>query len=469
MTTTAVNRRTFIKDLAAATAGLSISPAVAHGTEKRKERRRTNLLLVLADQWRFSAFGHGSDPLVRTPHFDRLAEQGARWTRAYAANPLCTPNRSAITTGRFPHQTSMITNSLMLPPAERCISHVFGEAGYATHYIGKWHMDGQAKPGFVPPGWRRRGFGTFEGFNRGHFYYKTPTFTSEGERMNVKGYEPTLQTDLAIQFMKRNKDRPFFCYLSWGPPHMPYKPPKRFDRFKRDGLEWRPNVPAGQRKHKKTTRELAGYYGLCESLDHELGRLLRALDELRLADNTLVVFTSDHGDMHGSHGKRYKGHPEEESLHIPLLMRCPARIKAGQTPPTLVSSIDLMPTLLSVCGLETPSTCTGRDLSAAVLGERAPAVQSIYAEGRMHGDGAWRAIVTPRNKLAVNTAGKVTHLFDLAKDPYEMKNLADEKAQAKLRTDLLAKLHRWAKDTGDPFPEVPTRAKVMYAGPTASY
>jgi len=462
MTIRSVNRRTFIKGAAGATAGLALSPAdVLRGAETQK-RRPTNLLFVLADQWRFSAFGHGTDPMVRTPHFDRLVSQGARWTRAYAANPLCSPNRSAIITGRFPHQTGMIRNSIMLPPRERCIGHVLAEAGYTTHYIGKWHMDGEDKPGFVPAGWRRRGLAGFEGFNRGHFYYKSPTFSSDGRPMRPKGYEPTFQTDLAIEFMKQNRQRPFFCYLSWGPPHMPYNPPASHKRYDPDKLAWRPNVPPAMQRDKKTRKHLAGYYGLCESLDHEMGRLLAALDELKIADNTLVVFTSDHGDMHGSHGKRYKGHPEEESLHIPLFMRLPDRIQAGQTPDTLISSIDLMPTMLSICGLESPGTCTGRNLSTAVLGGPAPTVESVYAEGRMQLDRAWRAIVTPRHKLAVDIAGQVTHLFDLAKDPYEMKNLADERAHVALKEALLAQLRRWAKETGDPFPKTPTAAKAMY-------
>ena len=457
-----IDRRSFMRQAGSAAVAASLLGLTESQAEAAKKRRTPNLLFILADQWRFSAFGHGSDPMVRTPNFDRLASEGALWQRAYAANPVCSPNRASVITGRFPHQTGMIKNSLMLPPTERCIGHVFGEAGYATHYIGKWHMDGEDKPGYVPPGWRRRGFETFVGFNRGHSYTKSPTFSSTGEPMKPRGYEPTFQTDQAIEFMKCSKDRPFFCYLSWGPPHMPYRPPKRFDRFSPDDLEWRGNVPPQSRQDRKIRRQLAGYYGLCESLDHELGRVLAALAEMGLADNTLVAFTSDHGDMHGSHGKQYKGHPEEESLHVPLFMRLPRAIKAGQKPETLVSTVDLMPTLVSFCGLKVPSTCTGRDLSALVVGGRAPAVESVYAGGRMQLDRAWRAVVTPQHKLAVNATGQVTHLFDLQADPYEMKNLAEERAHAALRKDLMTKLQRWARETGDTFPKTPVQAKVMY-------
>ncbi|MGH7202731.1 MAG: sulfatase-like hydrolase/transferase [Planctomycetaceae bacterium] len=131
-----------------------------------------------------SAFGHGGDPVIETPHFDRFAKQGARFTRAYAANPVCTPNRSCLLTGRYAHQHGMIQNNLMLPPGERCLAESFRAAGYATEYIGKWHIDGEDKPGYVPRGWRRRGFETFKGFNRGHWYPTGARYFTDGGRQS---------------------------------------------------------------------------------------------------------------------------------------------------------------------------------------------------------------------------------------------------------------------------------------------
>jgi len=459
-----VTRRTFLKSAAAGAAMTTLAPAGRLAADSPDER--PNVLIVLADQWRFSAFGYASDPLARTPTFDRFAAGGVHWTRAYAANPLCTPNRSALITGRFPHQTGMTRNDLMLPPAESCLARPFAEAGYATHYIGKWHMDGPAKPGYVPKGWRRRGFGTFIGFNRGHSYYRTPTFNDDGTPLRRPGYEPTVQTDLAIAFLKAHRAQPFLCFLSWGPPHMPYRPPKAFNTYPANRLEWRPNVPKAERKKAGTRRDLAGYYGLCTSLDHEFDRLLKALDDLGLAGKTLVVFTSDHGDMHGSHGLHYKQHPQEESLHVPLLMRVPGDGKGGRTIDVPTSTIDLMPTLLGHCGLTVPAACTGRDLSAA-LGGRAPESRSIYAEGRMGGPAAWRAVVREQHKLVINRSGAATRLFDLEHDPYEMIDLAGQPKHAALEKDLLADLHRWAKRTGDPFPEPPRRAAARYPDPPA--
>ncbi|MBL7153838.1 MAG: sulfatase-like hydrolase/transferase [Phycisphaerae bacterium] len=455
-----MDRREFLKKSAAVGAGGFVLSNRA--LEVGIKARRPNVLFVLADQWRYCSAGHANHPdtLVQTPNLDKLAEQGVRWSRCYSAHPLCTPNRAAIITGRFPHETGMIGNSLMLPPSERCIADVFGEAGYRTHYIGKWHMDGEAKPGFVPQNWRRRGFQTFVGFNRGHFYYDSPTFSDDGVRMSATGeytpgqYEPTFQTDLAIDFIKQNKDRPFFCFLSWGPPHTPYNPPEGFDMYNSEDVVFRPNVVGGNRS------SLANYFGLCTSLDHEFGRLMQTLKQLRLDDNTLIVFTSDHGDGHQSHGIAHKNEPEEESCHVPLIMRLPGRFKAGREAENLISSIDLMPTILSICSLQVPRTCTGKDKSAALLGQEA-ADESIYAEKA----GDWRAVLMGAHKFVVESVDGVqtaTKLFDLANDPYEMSNLVGLAQHGDLQARLLAELNAWKEKTDDPFPATPAKAKIMY-------
>jgi arylsulfatase A-like enzyme len=475
-----MNRRTFLAGTAAA--GLAWGAA--------GEQRRTNLLFVLADSWRSTAFTGLGDPLVSTPNFTRLAEQGARWNRMYASQPVCTPNRSCILTGRLAHQHGMTHNNVMLPPSERCFPEAFSQAGYATHYIGKWHMDGSDRPGFVPPGWRRRGLQTFEGFNSGHYY---PTgaqyFTDDGKLLRPAIYEPTYQTDLAIAFMKRNRARPFCCYLSWGPPHAPYRTIEEWDRYDPAKLEWRRNVPRESQNDAKLRRSLAGYYGSCSALDHELGRLLKAVDDEGLAASTLVVFTSDHGGMLGSHGLMNKSKPEDESLHIPLYMRMPGRIRAKQVVEILAGSTDLAPTILSLCGLKALPTAAGRDLSAAVLGGPAPAVDSVYSQGMMRGgsrarkaeedgEGAgaggvtggreWRCLVTQTHKLAVTCDGKVVGLFDLEKDPFEMKNLSNERSVAALQTNLIERLKRWGKETRDPFPKPSQPAERMYSDEEAA-
>ncbi len=474
-----VDRRDFLKGASAAAAGLAL-PGLLSGGPDKKSSRPPNVLILFADQWRFSAFGAGSDPLVRTPNLDRLAREGALCRRTYSAYPLCTPNRSALMTSRYPHQTGMIRNNLMLPPSEKGFAEIFRDAGYSTLYIGKWHIDGPAKPGFVPKGWRRRGFEKFLGFNRGHSYYRSPTFSDDGVPLRPKGFEPTFQTDLALEFMKKNRKRPFLCFLSWGPPHMPYDPPRGFRRFFRmKNLEFRPNVPEEARKSPRIRRMLAGYYGLCEALDREAGRVLSALKELGLEKNTIVLFTSDHGDMLGSHGLLYKNHPQEESLHVPLFVRAPGTIPAGLQVEDLVSTIDIAPTLLGLCGLDPLPRAEGLDLSGRLKGKKGPSREYVYAEGRVasgpgraaggrrkrgkrNGGKQWRALVRGEHKLVLGPGGEVEALYDLSKDPFETKNLAGEKSAAALEKDLLALARKAAKETGDPFPSPVRPARPRY-------
>ena len=486
-----LSRRSFLQQTSAAAATAPVlSNLQSHVSAADQKQTPPNVLFVLADQWRFSAFGHSTDEVVRTPHIDQLAEEGVNFERAYAANPVCTPNRTCLLTGRHSHQHGMFANNLMLPPEEICWPELFEKAGYATHYVGKWHMDGPAKPGFVPRGWRRRGFQTFEGFNRGHVYHKHWGFDNEGNPLEKSVdplpnpyYEPILQTDLALDFMEKNKDNPFCCYLSWGPPHTPFNPPKKFERYSPDEIKHRPNVP--QAHLNRATKDLVGYYGLCESLDHQMGRLMTYLKDSGLATNTLVIFSSDHGELAGSHGKYRKSEPEDESLHVPLIMRMPGKLAAGQKSQALFNSIDVMPTMLSLCGLEDPGTCTGRDLSAIATGQSNDMPESIYCEGKLNSSqpdpknanrqqknapaNTWRTVVTNRHKLIVRSDwDNVEGLYDLHNDPFEMNNLSGDPNHRETQADLIDELRRWAKETGDTFPLQPKIAKAKYTDEEAA-
>lgn len=319
-------------------------------------------------------------------------------------------------------------------------------------------MDGGGKgfpAGFVEPGWPRRGFTTFEGFNRGHnyWYHNSYMITDDGQDMKTLGlypdntYEPTFQTDLAIQFIKQNKNHPFFCMLSWGPPHTPYG--AHPDEFTYDpaAIEVRPNVPADQVSNAKNS--LNDYYAHCTAMDVEVGKLMDMLKTEGLADNTLIVFTADHGDMHRSHSLTYKSKPEEEASHIPLLMCLPDRIEPGQVITNSVNTIDIMPTVLSLCGLNVPDTCTGKDKSLLLLGKTMPE-ESIYAEYQS----AWRMVVKNQFKLIIrNVSGaeSITELFDLNNDPYELTNLLNNPAYALIQSELTAEYAAWKTKTNDTF------------------
>ena len=438
---------------------------------------KPNILIIFTDQWRAQALGCNGDQNARTPNLDRLASGGANFQRCYATNPVCSPAKAAFQTGRCPHQTGVINNSIYLPETRDSLAHCFSRAGYATGYIGKWHLDGTPKPGFVKPG-RRQGYQFFEGFNRGHWYYQSKKlagaryFTDDGKLVKPAEFESIYQTDLAIGYMKRKKEKPFLLFLSYGTPHSPYVPPAPFDHYKPKDLKWRPNV--SEKIRQRYAKGLCGYYGLIEMLDHEVGRLVKFMKGAGLFDNTIIFFTSDHGDSHGSHGLQHKGHPEEESTGIPLLLHGPG-VKKGLVSQVLASQIDFAPTLLSMAGIPVPESMAGRDLSTTVGGGKQD-VPWVYLQGKMDRVGvrpaadtrnaggrvvsaAWRTLVTQRYKLAVDSRMEVRLLVDLEKDPYELKNLAAEPSLAKVRGELLAKLKEVGRSTGDPFPKQLSRVK----------
>jgi arylsulfatase A-like enzyme len=432
-----LTRRQFISS-----AAVALPPAQA---------RKPNLLFVIADQWRAQTLPSAGDLDLKAPNLARLTAQGVSFSRTYTSNPVCTPSRAAMLTGKFPHAVKMPHNDLQLPLDEVCIAGQLKKFGYSTGYIGKWHIDGEERPGFVPPGPRRRGFDYWAAFNRGHFYYNSTYFRDTPEPIKKDGFEPDYQTDLAIDFIRQNKAKPFCLYLSWGPPHTPRKAPESVKGlYDPKRFHLRENIPAGY--EAKARDGYTGYYGLCSALDRDMGRLLATLDENGLADDTIVLFTADHGDMLGSHGLEFKGVPYEESARIPFLMRYPRALKGGSTNDMLVSNVDYMPTLLSLCGAQIPDGVQGRDLSQPILTGEGKRPEAIYCEGKLGQADEWRMLVRGYDKLVVNTKFEPTHFYNLAEDPYEMKNLATDKGQLRRLDELTAVLKSWMRRTGDRVP-----------------
>ncbi|MFN0106495.1 MAG: sulfatase, partial [Bryobacteraceae bacterium] len=415
-------------------------------------------LFILCDQWRRQTMPPGDKDLI-APHLARLTGEAVEFTRAYVANPVCTPSRAALQTGRYPHSVSMPWNNRLLPVTERCMAEAFAAAGYKTGYIGKWHLDGDGKPGFVPPGPRRRGYQYWAAFNRGHLYFNSIYFRDEDKPISMEGFEPDYQTDLAIDFIRQNQASPFFLFLSFGPPHTPRRPPARHAAtYKPASFQVRDNVPGSYEAEAR--KGMAGYYGLCTALDENVGRLLETLDKLRLAEDTIVVFSADHGDMLGSQGLEYKGVWYEESAGVPLLIRWPRRLTAGTKQDWLFNNIDIAPTLRGLCGLPPMEAAQGEDRSALVLAAgRGERPESVYVQGRLGAAGEWRMVIRGWDKLVVDRELKVTHLYNLAQDPLEKDNLAGDRGTIRRQEELLALMRRWILWTGDRVP-YPGRAPV---------
>ena len=435
-----MRRRDFLKT-AGTFGGLGVAASAAERTPK--------VVFILADQWRAQALPTAGNKDVRAPNLERLAREGMQFNRAYAADPLCTPSRAALATGRFPHACGVPRDDIQLPLHWPTLSGQLKDAGYRTAYIGEWRLDGNETPGYVPPGPRRRGFDYWAAFNRANRFFDSVYFRERPEPIRAAGFAPDYQTQLAGEFMEQNRQYPFLLFLSWGPPRPPRNPPAGTAQlYAPDRIQLRANVPS--EIEARVRNEYADYYAMCTALDENLGRILNLLDRSDLAGDTIVVFTSDHGDMLGSHGLEDKSAPYEEAARIPLLIRYPRLLKPGtQRDDLLVSNVDLMPTLLALCGAAIPDSMQGKDLSAAIVKAEGGGRESIFAEGKLGSADEWRMVVRGLDKLVVDGRLEVTHLYNLGQDPLEMENLAREPSQELKRDELKALLKEWMRRTED--------------------
>lgn len=415
---------------------------------------RPNILFIMPDQLRAQSVGCYGNPEVRTPHIDRMASEALLFEHAFANTPVCCPARANILTGRYAHKNGMMANDLRLRESEVTIAEVLREAGYRTGFVGKWHLDGGPRmPGFVPPGPRRQGFEFWAANECSHNHFHNQYFRDTPAPLPVRGFEPEGWTDLGIEFLEATKKdrRPFFLTIQTGPPHDPYKAPEQYRKLYNPArLTMRPNWR--QAPGLPGPNEIAEYYGMITAIDDQVGRILAALDKLGLAGDTIVLFSSDHGDMLGSQGMRLKRKPWEESIRVPCILRYPSRVRPRRIRDFL-THVDFAPTLLGLCGVKPPATMQGTDLSTLVLGGRQAAPDSAFFQifGPYDGDGTtqgWRGIRTARYMYA-RYESKPWVLYDLESDPYELKNLAGEPGAARLREQLDRQLSQWMRRTGD--------------------
>ena len=410
---------------------------------------RPNLLFVFADQMRAQSCGFMGNEQVRTPNMDRMAAQGVVFENAVSSCPVCTPYRGSLLTGRYPLACRTAMNDVRLPVDELCIAEVLGEEGYATGYIGKWHLDGPYRGGFTPPGPRRQGFDFWAANECTHAYMDTHYYRDEPEPIFIDGYEADGFTEIAIEFIEERADDPFCLFLSWAPPHNPYhEMPAEYDVYAPAALELPPNTAEFARE------DIAGYYGHITALDRNLGRLLGTLEQHGIAEDTIVVFTSDHGDMLGAHGLQRKQKPWDESIMVPWVMQWPGGLPAGMRTDTLINVPDVMPTLLSLMGVEIPDTVQGYDLSGAARGEGGIEPTSAYIAnpmpfpGDQHEGGPWRGVRTKTHTYVEDESGPWL-LYDNVADPYQQENLIDTHGLGGVRAELHAELVAWMAEIGD--------------------
>ena len=362
MASPATNRREFLKT-AAGVAGATL--AGCSGTE----RPRPNILVLMPDQFRGTDLGVVGNPDVSTPNMDKLASEGALLENTVANCPVCCPARGTLLTGRFAHAHGVAVNDAPLPNSEVTIAEILKEQGYRTGFAGKWHLEGGKRlPGYVPPGPRRQGFDFWAANICSHDYWNMHFFRDDPRPVPIPEYSAGTFTDEAIEFVSQDPETPFCCYLQWGPPHNPYvAPPGYMNLYDPDALQMRENwvekTPMGSRE------DIAGYYAAITFIDDEVGRLMTTIEENGQADNTIVLLTSDHGDMLGSQGTRLKRKPWQESIGVPGVLRYPGVVEAGETFSFPFSHVDMVPTLLGLAGGKPLRKMHGRDLSPLLMGQ----------------------------------------------------------------------------------------------------
>ena len=469
-----LERRAFLRAAGAALAGARSIPG--------QRPRRPNVLFVLADEWRAQATGYNGDVNVRTPALDRLETQSVHFENAVSGCAVCCPYRASLMTGQYPLTHGVFINDVELRPKGPTLGDSFARAGYRTGYIGKWHIYGSPdgkygrRLAYIPPD-KRFGFEYWKACECTHDYNHSLYY--EGNDATPKywpGYDAAAQTEDACRYIQKQAagPDPFLLVLSLGPPHFPYgTAPERYQALYRDReISFRPNVPDDRKKEAEGI--LRGYYAHMAALDDCLARLLETLDRAGAAEDTIVVFTSDHGDMMLSQGLTTKLYPWEESIRVPFLVRYPRQLGGkGRRVKAPINAPDILPTLLGLCGLPLPGTVEGSDFSGYMTGGGPPPRDAAFlnlpvpiTEARRNGFAAYRGLRTERYTYVRSIRGPWL-LYDNQRDPYQMHNLCGRGEarglQIRLDRSLDAEL-KLRKDEFLPAEEYVRRAGLAHYG-----
>jgi arylsulfatase A-like enzyme len=437
---------------------LLLETAAALGAPKRP-----NVIVVIADQWRAQAFGFAGNADVKTPHLDALAAQSSRFLNAVSTIPVCSPMRASFLSGQRALSHGVFLNDVPLSPNASSIAKVFAKQNYDTGYIGKWHVNGDGRSAFIPRE-RRQGFDYWKVLECTHDYNHSEYYADGPEKLVWPGYDAIAQTHDAERFIEfRNGNRkPFFLVLAWGPPHNPYftAPGKYRAMYDENKIHLRPNVPNSAAA--KARHELAGYFAHCSALDDCVGDLITAMEAAGIEENTILVITSDHGDMLGSHGLERKQWPYDESVRVPLLIHWPAKLgRRGADISTPICTEDLMPTLLGLSDISSPRSVQGRDLSSCVSGRKKlsdpvliSCVTPFSESGRRAGGREYRGFRDVRYTYCRDLSGPWL-LFDNNSDPFQTNNLVANPGASKWVKKMDGTLSKLLKQQHDEFLPAP--------------
>ena len=474
MTKKTTSRRAFLKTvgIASLAAGLG-GRASAKALPKLRRtagRKPRNVVFILSDDHRYDFMGFLNTPkFLETPNMDRMAREGAYIRHAFVTTSLCSPSRASILTGQFSHKHGVVDNQTPIRKDVIFFPQYLQELGYETAFMGKWHMghgDDQPRPGFDK----------WVSF-RGQGVYLDPTLNIDGKTVKAKGHMTDLLTDYAVEWLEKDRDKPFFLYLSHKAAHAMFEPAKRHrDRYKNARLEYpksmadTPENYAGKPAWVKEQRN--SWHGIdymyhgsmdfdtfyrqyCETLlglDDSIGRVLKCLEDKGLAESTLVIYMGDNGFCFGEHGLIDKRHMYEPSMRVPMLARCPDLIKAGTVVEQLVQNIDIAPTVLEAAGAQTPDNMDGRSFLPLFSGRNVPWRDAVfyeyYWEANFPQTPTTYGVRTDRYKfIHYHGVWDTDELYDLKNDPDEMHNLIDKPEHRQLIRQLRSQMYDWLERT----------------------
>ena len=474
-----MNRRSFLKTTGLAAAAILTS----RGALAKALAGRPNLLIIHTDEHNFRTLGcyrklmpkdraeMWGPTVCQTPHIDWLADNGAVATRFYATTPVCSPSRAAFVSGRYPQNTPVVTNGIPMADGTITFAEILRKSGYATGYAGKWHIDGGGKPQWGP----KRQFGFADNrymFNRGH--WKKLEDTPNGPRVkggnnysvagaDAKSFTTDFLADKTVNFITTHKGEPFCYMVSIPDPHGPNSVRPPYDTMYAGKPLTAPatmSKPAvglpswGTKQGKFSAKQMEQYYGMVKCIDDNVGKILTAVRKAGLIDKTIILFTSDHGDLCGEHGRHNKGVPYEGSAKVPFVLYYPGKVKAGAVVNQALGCVDFLPTILGMMGVKTAGAEQGRNAAALFTGA-APADWNDVAIFRSTGQAAgWLAAATARHKLVVSSNSE-PWLFDMEKDPHELKNFFTNAACRETVRSLSRQLLAYCKTYTDPRIESP--------------
>ncbi|WP_068646559.1 sulfatase-like hydrolase/transferase [Paenibacillus antarcticus] len=425
------------------------------------EARKPNVIVFFTDQQRWDTTGVHGNPLDLTPNFDWMAGAGTHLYNSFTCQPVCGPARSCLQSGKYATTTGCYRNDIPLPQTTPTLAHYFKDAGYQTGYIGKWHL---AEDEPVPIE-QRGGYEYWLGSNILEFSsdaYDTVVYNNDCEEVKLPGYRVDAFTDAAIRYIDAQKDNPFFLFLSFLEPHHQ----NNFDNYpaphgyaERYAGRWMP--PDLEELRGNAGRSLGGYYGMVKRLDEALGRLFDTLRSLDMMENTIVLFTSDHGCHFKTRNGEYKRSCHDSSIRVPSALYGPG-FKSGGQLHELVSLIDLPPTLLDAAGIRVPEDMQGHSILPLVKGEREDWQKEVFVQisesqvARSIRTDRYKYCVVASDKHAVDDAGSDSYeeamFYDLHADPYELDNLINMETYGDIIDHLRARLIARMVEAGESAP-----------------